>query len=125
MYLVERFLSSYRLVPECQIHPEDQIRTCVIGLTACRILDGCGPDFLSVYMASTQLKMIVGRACCRYFSEDFLIVAEKLGAKLKGISIGTMRSRVDGMVESEIDSTLHRGCLAHPGGPEAKARGQS
>ncbi len=28
-WYVESLLSSYRLVPECQAHPEDQTRTCV------------------------------------------------------------------------------------------------
>ncbi len=32
MYLRESLLSSFRLVPECRTHPEDQIRTYVIGL---------------------------------------------------------------------------------------------
>ncbi len=30
---------QFQLVPECHTHPEDQIRTCVIGLIACRNAD--------------------------------------------------------------------------------------
>ena len=46
MHAVEVILSSYKLVPECQPHPEDQMRTCVIGFTSERsILDKCGSKF--------------------------------------------------------------------------------
>ncbi len=69
MYVVESLLSNYILVPECHTHPEDQIRTCVFGLTACRILDECGSDFPSVCMASS-CKWQVGVHVVRASRED-------------------------------------------------------
>ncbi len=69
MYVVESLLSNYRLVPECHTYPEDQMRTCVIGLTACRILTECVP---SVCMASS-CKWQVGVHVVGALSEDSLI----------------------------------------------------
>ena len=54
MYVLEGLLSSFKLVTECQTHPEDQISTCVpvIGYVGRRILGKCGSVFSRVCMAS-------------------------------------------------------------------------
>ena len=49
------FTSSFKLVPECQTQPEEQIRVIVIGFAKIRVLGNCGHR--RVCMASSCMSM--------------------------------------------------------------------
>ena len=49
--VAEGLLSSFKLVPECHTHPENQIRSSMIGFTEIRIMGESGSDATRLYVA--------------------------------------------------------------------------